>query len=234
MIAAGGPIIIVKLAPVVVFICCIVWLLQSLLQWCEERDKRLAWKTRQEKEADKKFWSVVFNVSIAIVGLAVTVLVGSVYSSARQENAQKEIQLEEMALKQQQEALAEEAWRKQDNAARKAEAERSKAEAERSKADSERREKEAVELAEQARLKAVEQAQHDPAAIRLFELRLKRATEGEAVFQYDLALQYLSGRGIAKDVSAARVWLQKAAAQGHKKAQSQLAELAADENPPLR
>ncbi|NBV25295.1 MAG: hypothetical protein EBS05_25695 [Proteobacteria bacterium] len=95
-------------------------------------------------------------------------------------------------------------------------------------------------LAERERNQAQQEAAAKRQAVqeatfqKLFTFRLKRATEGEAVFQYDLAQQYLNGQGVAKDVSVAKEWLKKAAAQGHKKAQTQLAELSGTESPVAR
>ena len=66
---------------------------------------------------------------------------------------------------------------------------------------------------------------------RLYVFRLKRANDGAAEAQYDLALQYLTGQGVARDITAAKDWLQKAAVQGHKKAQEKLESLAAADAP---
>ena len=98
--------------------------------------------------------------------------------------------------------------------------------------------REAVLQQEQARKDAIkkeelarELAQNDPTAVRLYLFRLKRANGGAAEAQYDLALQYLTGQGVARDVAAAKDWLQKAAAQGHKIAQKQLELLGATDAP---
>lgn len=65
----------------------------------------------------------------------------------------------------------------------------------------------------------------------LFEFRSKRATEGIADAQYDLATQFLSGEGTPKDQQKGREWLEKAAAQGHAKAKAALQSLPS--SPPL-
>lgn len=76
------------------------------------------------------------------------------------------------------------------------------------------------------------QAVKDDLNRKMFPIRLKRATEGSAEFQYELALQYLNGQAVAKDLSAAKEWLRKAAGQGHKPAQRQLALLEPSGTPP--
>ena len=88
-----------------------------------------------------------------------------------------------------------------------------------------------VLVEKQQKAAAKQQAVQEATFQKLFAFRLKRATEGEAVFQFDLALQYLNGQGVPQDMSAAKDWLKKAAAQGYKKAQTQLAELASTESP---
>ena len=93
------------------------------------------------------------------------------------------------------------------------------------------RRRETVLQQEQVREQAREQAQNDPMAVRLYVFRLKRANDGSVEAQYDLALQYLTGQGVARDISVAKDWLQKAAAQGHKKAQKKLESLGATDAP---
>ena len=84
---------------------------------------------------------------------------------------------------------------------------------------------------EQAARVAQEQVKKEDLQKRLYVFRLKRANDGAAEAQYDLALQYLTGQGVARDITAAKDWLQKAAAQGHKKAQKQLELLGATDAP---
>lgn len=192
------------------------------------------WKTRG-KEAKNKFERLVLKVGIIVLPLLLC-LIGLIptyfdnkLERTIQANQRKHLEGVAAYSLQQKAELA--AAKAREEANRPAlEAKQREDEATR-KAEAERREKEAAILAEQARLQAIENAQNDPTAKRLFTFRLKRATEGEAVFQYDLALQYLNGQGVPQDVSAAKEWLKKAATQGHKKAQAQLAELASTERP---
>ena len=47
-------------------------------------------------------------------------------------------------------------------------------------------------------------------------------SQGYASAQYNLALMYRDGRGVARDAAQAQHWYEQAAAQGHAKAQYQL------------
>ncbi|HCS22144.1 MAG TPA: hypothetical protein PLW48_11915 [Alphaproteobacteria bacterium] len=55
----------------------------------------------------------------------------------------------------------------------------------------------------------------------------RRAEAGDPAGQYELALRYYLGRGIAQDMTAARGWLARAAEGGYAPAKRQLAALAA-------
>lgn len=55
-----------------------------------------------------------------------------------------------------------------------------------------------------------------------FLQRLQQAEQGDAEAQYVAALMYQQGRGVEKDLSQMRYWLEQAAEQGHTKAQYQL------------
>ncbi len=61
-------------------------------------------------------------------------------------------------------------------------------------------------------------------------LRLIRplANDGDAAAQYNLALMYMTGRGVQQDYTAAAIWLRKAAEQGYAFAQSNLGTLYRD------
>lgn len=58
---------------------------------------------------------------------------------------------------------------------------------------------------------------------------LSQATNGVASAQYDLAMRYLEGRGVEKDESTARAWLEKAASKNHAYAKRALATLGVKE-----
>ena len=90
------------------------------------------------------------------------------------------------------------------------------------KAEIARIEKEAAEAAKKAKQDA-----KDSVSRKMFSIRLKRAEEGSAEVQYDLAVQFANGEGIPKDEAKARMWLEKAAAQGHGKAKKMLETLSA-------
>lgn len=60
----------------------------------------------------------------------------------------------------------------------------------------------------------------------------KRAEEKQGSAQYSLALRYLQGRGVEKDVVQARQWLEAAVAGGYTRAASKLAELGDLKTPP--
>jgi serine/threonine protein kinase len=58
--------------------------------------------------------------------------------------------------------------------------------------------------------------------IEAFKACQRRAENGEAAAQYELGMMYAYGRGTARDATAARQWLGKAADAGHSAAQSRL------------
>jgi TPR repeat protein len=57
------------------------------------------------------------------------------------------------------------------------------------------------------------------------EFQQKRAAEGSASAQFDLAMRYLSGDGVEMNEATARSWLRKAAAGGNGQAAKKLKEL---------
>ncbi len=59
----------------------------------------------------------------------------------------------------------------------------------------------------------------------LFKRQLSAAEAGDADAQYEVSAMYLKGRGVAPDRAQARAWLEKAAAQGHERAESKLARM---------
>ncbi len=56
-----------------------------------------------------------------------------------------------------------------------------------------------------------------------FTSSLRKAESGQAASQYDVGMMYLKGRGVNQDAAQGRQWLEKAAAQSHKKAITRLA-----------
>ena len=56
----------------------------------------------------------------------------------------------------------------------------------------------------------------------VFRFQIKLAEQGNAEAQYKVGEMYESGKGPGKDLNAAREWYDKAAKQGHKKAQYRL------------
>jgi hypothetical protein len=60
---------------------------------------------------------------------------------------------------------------------------------------------------------------------RVVAFQKQRAEEGSASAQYQLALRYLNGDGVEKDLQAARKWLSAAAREGSSEAKSKLAQL---------
>lgn len=184
---------------------------------------------RNEKEAldDSAKFIVGFVLCLLVVGAVVGGIISSAQNRHDAERAVTEKENERWKAKQ-------EASRRDDVYARAAEIEgralEQQREAERA-LEQQRFAARLVLVEKQQKAAAKQQAEQEATFQRLFTFRLKRAIEGEAVFQYDLALQYLNGQGVPQDVSAAKDWLKKAAAQGHKKAQAQLAELTATESP---
>ena len=60
---------------------------------------------------------------------------------------------------------------------------------------------------------------------KVLEFQQKRAAEGSANAQFDLALRYLSGDGVEKNETTALSWLRKAAAGGNGQAAKKLKDL---------
>lgn len=69
------------------------------------------------------------------------------------------------------------------------------------------------------------EAQKSEADKKLFEYQKSRAEKGSETAQFDLAMRYLTGRGVEKDDKLGREWLEKAAKNGHTVAAKKLAEL---------
>jgi hypothetical protein len=65
----------------------------------------------------------------------------------------------------------------------------------------------------------------DASKQKVLEFQQKRAAEGSASAQFDLALRYLSGDGVERNEATARSWLLKAAAGGNSQATKKLQEL---------
>jgi len=68
-------------------------------------------------------------------------------------------------------------------------------------------------------------AEKEAAAKRVVEFQKKRAEAGSATAQYDLAMRYLNGDGVEKDLALAKKWLEAAAKNGHTLAPKKLEEL---------
>ena len=86
-----------------------------------------------------------------------------------------------------------------------------------------------IELARQMTARDYELAKKEAKARRDMEADAKvvsayrvRADSGDADAQYELALRYLSGKGVAKDYDAGTKLLEQASKQGHKKAAEKL------------
>ncbi len=217
LIAAGGHIIIVQLAPIVVLLWCVYYLGAELLEWsktwCPE-----TWM----------WFGCVTGVilMVALIGFAVD---GFMPKRPTNEEIRQEIRETAERERKSDEKYLEGASAKRETEQNLRDA-TAALEAERRREivfQQEQALKDAVEKEKQAR----EQAQLHQKAMRLYVFRLKRANDGAAEAQYDLALQYLTGQGVARDLAAAKDWLQKAAAQGHKKAQKQLELLGATDAP---
>ncbi len=237
LIAAGGHIIIVQLAPIVVLIAAVYWvgvlLFEEIETWRPETWERLARA------------GMLIGVSVVVVFILVAVK-GCITERVRYRPQDYRTQGYRTP---EEDRNNYEAWLKRAPARAIAEKEREQYEAAlpaKRKREAEaalealeaQRKSETVLQQEQSRKDAFkkeelarEQAQNDPTAVRLYVFRLKRANDGGAEAQYDLALQYLTGQGVARDLAAAKDWLQKAAAQGHKKAQKQLESLGATDAP---
>ena len=66
---------------------------------------------------------------------------------------------------------------------------------------------------------------------KTIEFQKKRAEAGSASAQYELALRYLFGDGLEKDVEPGRKWLEKSAAQDYAQAKKKLEDLDAAKKP---
>jgi len=62
-------------------------------------------------------------------------------------------------------------------------------------------------------------------AQRLLDFQHQCAEQGLRTFQYDLGLRYLVGKGVPRDRTIARHWLERAAAQRHPRARLELERL---------
>ena len=62
---------------------------------------------------------------------------------------------------------------------------------------------------------------------KTIEFQKQRAASGSATAQYDLALRYLNGDGVEKNLETAQKWFGEAAKQGHSGAIKKLEELKA-------
>ncbi len=205
LIAAGGHIIIVYLSPIVVLIACVYYLGAELLEWIK------TWRPETRKllaTVGMLIGVFVIVVFIFFVACLFDLTPRPAYSPSSSSGP----------------SFSEEVERLRGMEVERIEAERGKR-AQVAQVEAER----ATE--EQAARVAQEQVKKEDVQKRLFAFRLKRANDGAAEAQYDLALQYLTGQGVARDITAAKDWLQKAAAQGHKKAQKQLESLAATDTP---
>lgn len=69
------------------------------------------------------------------------------------------------------------------------------------------------------------QAARDEAEVKAVAFQKKRAAEGAAWAQHDLAVRYLTGNGVEQDIEQGRHWLEKAAAQDDTRAKRKLEEL---------
>ncbi len=69
------------------------------------------------------------------------------------------------------------------------------------------------------------QAARDEAEIKAVAFQKKRAAEGAAWAQHDLAVRYFTGNGVEQDIEQGRHWLEKAAAQDDTRAKRKLEEL---------
>jgi TPR repeat protein len=68
-------------------------------------------------------------------------------------------------------------------------------------------------------------AEKDAATKRAVDFQIKRAEAGSATSQYDVAMRYMTGDGVALDYGKARKWLEEAKKNGHQFADKKLTEL---------
>lgn len=76
---------------------------------------------------------------------------------------------------------------------------------------------------------AKQKAAQEEAQKKAVALLQKRATDGSADAQYDLAMRHLKGDHVEKSPTLAKSWLEKAAATGHERSIKKLAEIKANE-----
>lgn len=72
-------------------------------------------------------------------------------------------------------------------------------------------------------------AEKEAADKRVLEFQMKRAEVGSPTAQYELGMRYLTGKGVEKNLTEARKWLEAAAKQDNIWAKRKLKEL--DEHP---
>lgn len=65
-------------------------------------------------------------------------------------------------------------------------------------------------------------AAKEEAVRRTIEFQKRRAAEGSATAQYDLAMRYFKGDGLEKDETAARKWFEQSAKNGNTQAKKKL------------
>jgi TPR repeat protein len=70
-----------------------------------------------------------------------------------------------------------------------------------------------------------ERAKQADALKKTIEFQKKRAEDGSASAQYELANRYFFGEGVERDAATGRKWLEKSAAQDYAPAKKKLAEL---------
>jgi TPR repeat protein len=70
-----------------------------------------------------------------------------------------------------------------------------------------------------------EKAKQAEALKKTIEFQKKRAEEGSPSAQYELAMRYLRGDGLEKDVETGRKWLEKSAGKDYSPAKKKLEEL---------
>ncbi|MEN8165861.1 MAG: sel1 repeat family protein [Pseudomonadota bacterium] len=79
-------------------------------------------------------------------------------------------------------------------------------------------EREALENNPETILKQAREAFFEEKYVQVFEMLFPLATNGNAQAQYTLGYLYANGLGVEKNDQQAMNWIQRAAAQGHKKA----------------
>jgi len=160
------------------------------------------------QQTNSKSWSFWDYALVIIPGGGVVFCLIMIVITAHGEGKKKET----AARQQQEQALQQEQARRQEQALQQEQAQKS------------------AWVAEQT---AKAQSAKDALNKRLLAIRLERATKDDPQAQFDLALQYLNGQGVVKDLSAAKEWLRKAASLGHNGARNKLAELQATVGSPL-